>query len=148
MSKQETIMILAMLGAFYSGGKNDARMQADAWHLILQKYDFEIARKAVLDFAENDTRSYASFPAVGVIVQKIREQQIQEKKPVTEIIRGVLYGKRYEDLSEHAKKIISEPLYGEWLKVDAEEFASEADEYADILRTKKLMIAYEQQTQR
>lgn len=144
MTKHETVTILMMLGAFYSGGKNDPKLQADAWHLILSKYDFETAKKAVLNFAENDTRDYATFPAVGVIVKEIKKQQIRENKPIKEVIRSVLYGKAYGELSEDAKGLISWANYNEWLDVNAEEFAANAETYASTLNTKQRMIGYEQ----
>jgi hypothetical protein len=135
MTKEETVTIMAMLGAFYSGGKNDPKMQAAAWHKILYKYDFQAAEKAVLHFAENDTRDYATFPAVGKIVQAIRIQQHRETSSIKGVIRGVAYGKRYEDLSEESKAIISKQKYDEWLAIDAEEFASKANYFADQLST-------------
>ena len=135
MTKEETVKIMTMLGAFYSGSKNNAKMQAAAWHLILEKYDFEIAKKAVLNFAENDTREYATFPAVGVIVREIRNQQYLEAKPIKEVIRAISYGKGYEDISDDAKRIISEDVYNKWLKIDAEEFAAKSEFFAKMLST-------------
>jgi len=99
------------------------------------KYDFEIAQKAVLNFAENDTREYATFPAVGVIVREIRNQQYLEAKPIKEVIRAISYGKGYEDISDDAKRIISKEVYNKWLKVDAEEFAAKSEFFAKMLST-------------
>ena len=135
MTKEETVKIMTMLGAFYSGSKNNAKMQAAAWHMVLEKYDFEIAQKAVLNFAENDTREYATFPAVGVIVREIRAQQQLEAKPIKEVIRSISYGKGYEDISDDAKRIISKEVYNKWLKVDAEEFAAKSEFFAKMLST-------------
>ena len=135
MTKDETVKIMSMLGAFYSGSKNNAKMQAAAWHLILEKYDYEIAQKAVLNFAENDTREYATFPAVGVIVREIRNQQQLEAKPIKEVIRAISYGKGYEDISDDAKRIISKEVYNKWLKIDAEEFAAKSEFFAKMLST-------------
>lgn len=135
MTKDETIKIMSMLGAFYSGSKNNAKMQAAAWHLILEKYDYEIAQKAVLNYAENDTRDYATFPAVGVIVREIQKQQQLEARPIKEVIRSISYGKGYEDISDAAKKIISEKIYNSWLKMDAEEFANKSEFFAKMLST-------------
>lgn len=135
MTKEETVKIMSMLGAFYSGSKNNAKMQAAAWHMILEKYDFEIAQKAVLTFAENDTRDYATFPAVGVIVREIRNQQQLEAKPIKEVIRSISYGKGYEDISDDAKRIISKEVYNKWLKIDAEEFAAKSEFFAKMLST-------------
>lgn len=135
MTKDETVKIMSMLGAFYSGSKNNAKMQAAAWHLILEKYDFEIAQKAVLNFAENDTRDYATFPAVGVIVKEIRKQRMLDEKPVKDVIRGVIMGKKYEDLDTEAKSLISETKYEDWLSLNSEYFVSKADMFADQLTT-------------
>ena len=135
MTKEETVKIMTMLGAFYSGSKNNAKLQAEAWHLVLQKYDYQTAQKAVLNFAENDTREYATFPAVGVIVREIRNQQMLEAKPIKEVIRAISYGKGYEDISDDAKRIISEEVYNKWLKIDAEEFAAKSEFFAKMLST-------------
>lgn len=140
MTKEETVTIMAMLGAFYSGGKNDPKIQAAAWHKILYKYDFQAAEKAVMHFAENDTRDYATFPAVGKIVEAIRHQQMRETSSIKGVIRGVAYGKRYEDLSEESKAIISKPKYDEWLAIDAEEFASKVNYFADQLSTGHMLM--------
>ena len=134
MTKEECIQIMAMLGAFYSGGKNDPRAQAQAWYLILGKYDYSITEKAVLHFAENDTRDYATFPTVGRIVTEIQAVQMHLERPVKEIVHAIAYGKDYEQISTNAKGIISEELYNEWLDMDAEEFANRSDELADILK--------------
>ena len=140
MTKEETVKIMSMLGAFYSGSKNNAKMQAAAWHMILEKYDFEIAQKAVLNFAENDTRDYATFPAVGVIVREIRNQQYLDAKPIKEVIRAISYGKGYEDISDDAKRIISKEVYNKWLKIDAEEFAAKSEFFAKMLSTGRTLM--------
>lgn len=140
MTKEETVTIMAMLGAFYSGGKNDPKIQAAAWHKILYKYDFHTAEKAVLNFAETDTRDYATFPTVGKIVEAIRTQQMRETSSIKGVIRGVAYGKRYEDLSEESKAIISKQKYDEWMAIDAEEFASKANYFADQLSTGHMLM--------
>lgn len=140
MTEKETVMIMAMLGAFYSGGKNDPKMQAAAWHKILNKYDYSAAEKAVLHFAENDTRDYATFPAVGKIVEAIRMQQQRESSSIKGVIRGISYGREYGDLSDESKAIISESKYNEWLKIDAEEFAGKVNYFADQLSTGHMLM--------
>lgn len=134
MTKDETIKILALLNAFYAGGKGDPKQQAVAWHLVLGKYEYNDAMSAVLRFAENDTRDYATFPAVGKIVEEIRAESIRRHQQITEVIRSVAYGKCYEDMSGSARAIVPKPTYDTWLKIDAEVFASKTDVYADILR--------------
>lgn len=133
MTKQETIKILAMLGAFYGGGKTDPQEQANAWHVILQKYPFDIAERAVFKFAENDVRDYATFPAVGKIVKAIREEEKNRNAPIKEILMSVSYGHEYDALSDGAKALIDSETYGAWLSVDAEEFASNMPAYTTAL---------------
>lgn len=134
MTKEETIQIMAMLGAFYGAGKSNPQIMADGWYLILEKYDFDIARIAVLKFAENDTREYATFPAVGCIVKAIKDEMTRQKAPIKEIIRAVSYGWQYNQLTENAKQNITEERYNEWLHMDAEEFANNADAFAETLK--------------
>ena len=135
MTKEETVKIMSMLGALSGEGKSNPKNMAAVWHMIIGKYDFESAKKAVLNFAENDTREYATFPALGVIVKEIRMQQQKEARPIKEVIRAISYGKAWEDLSDDAKRIISPEVYDKWLKIDAEEFAAKSDSYAEMLST-------------
>lgn len=142
MTKQETIKIMAMLSAFYAGGKNDPEQQATAWHLVLQNYSYESASKAILRFAENDVRDYATFPAVGKIVAEIRKVEAELEAPVKEIIYRIQTGLDYYGLSANAQMLISEPQYNEWSRVDAETFNHKAEEYAEVLR-RRLNGGYE-----
>lgn len=123
MTKNETLYILAMLNAFYGGGKNNPEEQVSAWHLILQKYDYEDAKEAVLRFAENDTRQYATFPAVGLIVKEIRDTEAMRTSIATEVIIGISYGRDYQQLSDKAKMLMCEETYNDFLKMDAELFS-------------------------
>ena len=134
MTKQETIQIMAMLGAFYSGGKNDPRIQAEAWYLILKKYDFETAKVAVLKFAENDTRDYATFPAVGKIVEAIRIEEKARMKPIYEIKMSISHGRRYEDIDTYCKSLITKDMYNEWLSMDAELFEQNSSKLIEALK--------------
>ena len=139
MTKEETVKIMALLGAFYAGGKNDPKIQAQAWYMILYKYDFETAKCAVLRYAENDTREYATFPAVGNIVYAIKKETQDRNRPIAEVIRGISYGRNYKQLSDKAQNLISATQYNAWMKVDAETFQQDADKYADLLRNKYLI---------
>ena len=140
MTKEETVRIMAMLGAFYGGGKTDPKAQASAWHAILQKYDYKIAERAVLNFAENDVRDYATFPAVGKIVQAIKSEVATINAPINQIIRNIAYGRAYSLLSDNAKNLISEEKYDEWLQMDAEEFSSVSGALQSELRGEQLRL--------
>lgn len=137
MTREETIKILAMLNAFYAGGKNDPNQQVAAWYLIFQKYDYNAAKQAVINFAENDTRDYATFPACGVIVAEIRKVEAEMDKPIKEIIHRIQMGLDYYGLSIEGQKLISEPQYNEWLKINAEEFINHTKDYVEILRRRR-----------
>ncbi|MEE0897852.1 MAG: replicative helicase loader/inhibitor [Acutalibacteraceae bacterium] len=137
MTREETIKILAMLNAFYAGGKNDPNQQVAAWYLIFQKYDYNAAKQAVINFAENDTRDYATFPACGVIVAEIRKVEAEMDKPIKEIIHRIQMGLDYYGLSVEGQKLILEPQYNEWLKVNAEEFIAHTKDYVEILRRRR-----------
>lgn len=136
MTKEETIKIMAMLNAFYAGGKNDPKAQATAWHLVLQKYDYKVASEAIVLFAERDTREYATFPAVGNIVECINEVQNGKDFVVREILFRIQMGQSYEGL-RFGKELISEDEFYEWLSIDAEKFAADVEKYATILRHRR-----------
>jgi phosphoenolpyruvate carboxylase len=140
MTQDETIKVLELLNAYYAGGKNDPKQQVVAWHLILQKYDFDDAMAAVLRFVEDDTRSYASFPGVGLIVNEIKAEARRRESYIAEIIRMVGYGNDYSCLSDEAKALIPETSYAKWLAIDAEEFASKQSTFADFLRKRRLAL--------
>lgn len=133
MTKEECVKILAVLGSFYGGGKTDPKAQVNAWYKILQKYPYDVADRAVFNFAENDVRDYATFPAVGKIVQAIKEEEKRRSAPIKEIIRNVSYGHDYSSLSDAAKELINRETYAAWLSVDAEEFAENIGAYTVAL---------------
>lgn len=142
MTKQETIQIMAMLGAFYGAGKSNPEIMADGWHIILEPYDFDMARKAVLNYAKNDVRDYASFPTVGNIVKCINDEIAKDEAPVKEIVRAISYGWGYEQLSKDAQGIITPLRYDEMLKMDAEEFANKAGKIATSLKERYKKLGY------
>lgn len=137
MSKAETIQLMAMLGAFYGAGKANPEIMAEGWFMILEPYDFKIAQKAVLNYAKNDVREYASFPTVGNIVRCIEEEMRKEQAPVKEIVRAISYGWGYDQLSKDAKMLISDERYKTWLKMDAEEFSNKAHIMSETLKSEQ-----------
>ena len=137
MTKSETIQLMAMLGAFYGAGKANPEIMAEGWFMILEPYDFQIAQKAVLNYARNDVREYASFPTVGNIVRCIEEEMRKDQAPIKEIVRNISYGRDYSLLTADAKSIISEERYNSWLKMDAEEFANKSMVIAETLKSER-----------
>lgn len=143
MNKQETIQIMAMLGAFYGAGKSNPEVMAEGWHAILEPYEFEVARRAVLNYAKNDVREYASFPTVGNIVKCINDEIAKDEAPVKEVVRAISYGWGYDQLSKEAKELVTPLRYDEMLKMDAEEFANNAGKVATTLKTKRKALTGE-----
>lgn len=137
MTKNETIQIMAMLQAFYGMGKGNPEIMAEGWYLILEPYDFEIAKRAVLNYAKNDTREYGTFPTVGNIVKEIEAEMRKEQAPIKEVVRAISYGWGYDQLSKEAKANITEEHYNDWLNMDAEEFANKANTLAGTLKAKQ-----------
>ena len=137
MTKKETIQIMALLGAFYGQGKGNPEIMAEGWYYILEPYDFEVAQRAVLTYAKNDTREYGTFPTVGNIVRCIEEEMRKDQAPIKEIVRNISYGRDYGMLTAEAKNIISEERYNSWLKMDAEEFANKSMVIAETLKSER-----------
>ena len=142
MTKKETVRIMSMLGAFYGAGKSNPEIMAEGWHIILEPYEFKHAYNAVLEYAKNDTREYASFPTVGNIVKNIELEQVKEQAPISEIVRAISYGRKYDQLSDSAQTLIDLDYYDSLLKMNAEEFASKASVIAESLRQKQKRLVY------
>ena len=137
MTEKETVQVMAMLEGFFGMGKGNPEIMAAAWHLVLKDYDFEITSKAVIEYAKNDTREYASFPTVGNIVKCIEDEKRKEVAPINEVTRAISYGWHYDQLSKEAQANISEEHYNDWLKMDAEEFQTKANILAGTLKKKQ-----------
>ena len=111
MTKRETLIILAMLSAYYGEGKSDPSEMAAAWYVILKDYDFPTAQVAVVNFAKNDTRDYASFPAPGKIVEAI-EKEVAKRRGV---YNAALRGDSWDELGIEYKAITTPFYYNQLL---------------------------------
>ena len=79
MDKTETAKLLGNLSILYGRPKGDPEMTAEVWHELVKQYDYKDALKAVYDFARQDIRDYATFPAPGVIINIIEETADKKK---------------------------------------------------------------------
>lgn len=140
MTKAEAIQVMAILAGLYGQGKGNPEIMAESWYLILEPYDFEITKKAVLNYAKNDTREYGTFPTVGNIVKEIEAEMRKEQAPIKEVVRAISYGWGYDQLSKEAKANITEEHYNDWLNMDAEEFANKANALAGTLKQQKKLL--------
>ena len=135
MTKSESIQIMALLAGLYGQGKGNPEIMAEGWYLILEPYDYEMARRAVLTYARHDTREYGTFPTAGNIVRCIEDEVRKAQAPIKEIVRNISYGRTYDMLTAEAKTFISEERYDSWLKMDAEEFANKSMAITETLRS-------------
>lgn len=99
MSKTEALKVLNLLAAYYGQGKVPTRDMADAWYMQLRQYEYVVAVVAVKEYAEHDTREYASFPTVGAIVAAIK----RERSAITGARNKALHRRKYDDLTDRQK---------------------------------------------
>lgn len=120
MTFEETAGILYMLSAYYGEGKADAKTMAYAWLAILEPYDFGLVQEAIIEYAKNDTRDYASFPTAGNIIAAIKAQIGIRNGIVNSAINRV----EYSELSDKYKEYIDEQKYGMLLSKEPEEITN------------------------
>lgn len=117
MEKHEVTKIMAILSAFYGQGKADAETMATAWSYILGPYDYNAAQRAVLKFAKQDTRDYATFPAPGVLVKLIEEEQGLYKRVFNKMFNRVAW----DALSQDEQSVVKREDY-EWGRMQEPEY--------------------------
>lgn len=117
MTYEETVKIMAMLSAFYGEGRGTARFMARAWHMVLSEFDYSDAERAVIEFAKNDKREYATFPAPGKLVEVIRNEQ----KKCNGLYNKLFNHVPYEQLETWEKAMISEVQYVRGLELTDDE---------------------------
>ena len=137
MTKDETIMILAMLSAYYGQGKADPNQMVSAWHLILREYEYGVAEKAVIEFARTDSRDYASFPSVGQIINAIEKQ-----KGYANLVFNSIWARQdYDTLPEGAQRLITWQRYNELKDIGYEELEQQKNIIKDeITNTQKVKL--------
>lgn len=140
MTKTETIKIMAMLSAYYGQGKSNAEIMANAWHLLLKDYPYNVVEQAVLTFARTDRRDYASFPAPALIIKVIEETQAERKALVSRTFNAMLNGRPYDDLTAEQRDMCHRELYEQGLKTDYEELIATQDAWKDAIRNKRKAI--------
>ena len=72
MTKAETAKLIAMLKEYYPRDyeSTDIVSRVNAWHVILQDYDYKEATAALLAFVATDLKGFA--PTVGQIIDKMQ----------------------------------------------------------------------------
>lgn len=129
MNSEETLKILALLSAFYGQGKSDARQMAAGWHAILKDYSYQDAEQAVVEFARNDVRDYATFPAPGVLINQIEETRKKEHSMKCAAWINILNTDEYDQLIEEAKGWFSREQFTELKKLPYEIQLTQRDNF-------------------
>lgn len=131
MNKKEVAQILAILKEYYPKDfvSTDLQTKVEAWHLILQDYDFKLTQSAVVSFVSSDINGF--MPSVGQIVDKINK--LTAKKQLTEneawdMIYKAICNSAYNSVEEFNKlpleiqRAIGSPnMLKSWAMVDLDE---------------------------
>ena len=133
MNKNETLKILAMLSAYYGQGKSDAKQMASAWYLILKDYPYQDAEQAVIEFARNDVRDYATFPAPGALINQIEETRKKERSMKCAAWINILNTDEYDQLIEEAKDWFSREQFTELKKLPYEIQLAQRDNFIKLI---------------
>lgn len=134
MTIQETIKIMAMLSAYYGQGKSDAKIMAQAWHLILKDYPYNVAEAAVIKFAKEDNRDYGTFPTPGAIVKSIEAGEAEQKNLINRTFSAMLNEVPYGEMPEEQRAICDQKLYERGLNMDEEELLARQDDFKAEMR--------------
>lgn len=130
MTKEEMIKIMSMLSAFYGEGKSNVEFMAPGWYELVGHFEYEAVKQAVLNYAKNDTREYASFPAPGHIIKLAKEEmQIYEN-----VYNSIASGSYYELIDPRGQKLISKEEYDKLKMLPKDELALKKDRIIESLK--------------
>ena len=134
MEINETGKVMEVLSAFYGQGKSDTNKMLIAWHEILKDYPYSLVYQAVMTYAKNDRREYASFPAPGAIMQVIEEAEAEQKNIVNRTFYALLHKTPYGEMPKEQQTICDQGVYERGLKMDEEELIARQDDFKRMLR--------------
>ena len=134
MEINDTGKIMEVLSAFYGQGKSDTNKMLIAWHEILKDYPYSLVYQAVMTYAKNDRREYASFPAPGAIIEVIEKAEAEQHKLANRIFYALREGKPFGDLPEEQQRICDQGVYERGLQMDEEELLARADDFKRMIR--------------
>ena len=118
MTKEEVGKVLALLAAYYGQGRTfDVRQMVEGWYYIIGEYDYPTAKRAIIEYARNDTRDYASFPTAGSIRKAIENERTVPNR----IFAKIRANTPYERLSRKEKNYITETAYNKALQMREEQ---------------------------
>lgn len=132
MTKQETAKLIAMLKEYYPRDyeSTDIMSRVNAWHMILQDYDYKNATAALLAFVSTDTKGFA--PVVGQILEKIQlikgsANELTEGEAWALVSRATRNGaykseEEFNRLPEQVKQVVGSPaMIKAWSQLPVEE---------------------------
>ena len=132
MTKQETAKLIAMLKEYYPRDyeSTDIMSRVNAWHMILQDYDYKEATAALLAFVATDLKGFA--PTVGQIIEKIQlikgsANELTEGEAWALVSRATRNGaykseEEFNRLPEQVKQVVGSPaMIMAWSQLPAEE---------------------------
>lgn len=135
MNKTETIKIMAMLSAYYGQGNANAEIMANAWHLLLCEYPYQVVEQAVMTFAKNDRRDYATFPPPGAIIKVIEDAQADRKVLANKVFNNLYNGVPYKELPPSQQEVCPEDVYQRGLDLDTEALLEKQEDFKSMIRT-------------
>lgn len=140
MDKAETAQLLGNLAILYGRPKGDPEMTANVWYELVKQYDYKDAMKAMYDFARQDTRDYATFPAPGIIISFIESAADYKRRLRFRTFNMMYDGRPYEELPEDCQNICPKEVYERGLKMDVEELLSKKNDFINYLTNKQLLL--------
>lgn len=131
MTKQETAKLIAMLKEYYPRDyeSTDIMSRVNAWHMILQDYDYKEATAALLAFVSTDTKGFS--PTVGQLIDKMQwmrgSDELTEGEAWTLVSRATRNGayrsvEEFERLPEQVQRVVGNPaMLKAWSQLPTEE---------------------------
>lgn len=120
MTEKETVKALTLLSSFYGEGKAEVNIMVKAWHELLADYEYFVVRRAIFNFARNDTREYASFPTPGTIVMEIENEQSTYSGIYNALLNDQWNG-NYEKVPDYIKQLFSADQYDRFMALEYQE---------------------------
>lgn len=138
MTREEVGKVLALISAYYDRKNHAMSTQAivEAWYYVIGEYDYEIAKRAIVEFVKNDTREYATFPSAGLIRKAIEEEEAVPRL----IFNSAFRGSPYETLSPRCKEEITEQAYGDLMENKQEDLLEHKDRIIERLKSNVALL--------
>lgn len=138
MTREEVGKVLALLSAYYDKGQRTMSVKATvvAWEYVIGQYEYNVAKRAVINFARNDTREYATFPSAGLIRKAIEEEEAVPRL----IFNSAFRGSPYETLPPRCKEEITEQAYGDIMGNKQEDLLEHKDRIIERLKSNVALL--------